>query len=114
MLLLFTFALMLIIGDVVKFVWGADYRSVMPPEGLRDAVPLFGTPIPRYNLFLLAMGPVVAIGLWFFNTRTRIGKIARGRGGGSRDGGRHRDQRQLGCSPRRSFWGAFWRDWVGR
>ena len=31
MLLLFTFALMLILGDLTKIVWGADYRSIMPP-----------------------------------------------------------------------------------
>ncbi|MGD9206658.1 MAG: hypothetical protein PVF86_19090, partial [Desulfobacterales bacterium] len=31
MLLLFTFALMLILGDLTKMVWGADYRSIMPP-----------------------------------------------------------------------------------
>ena len=77
MLLLFTFALMLILGDLVKMLWGADYRSVMPPDFLKGAVRVFNAPIPRYNLFLLIAGPVVAIGLWLFTTRTRMGKIAR-------------------------------------
>jgi len=77
MLLLFTFALMLILGDLVKMVWGADYRSIMAPELLRGSVPIFDSPFPRYNLFLLIVGPLVGIGLWFFSNKTKIGKIAR-------------------------------------
>jgi branched-subunit amino acid ABC-type transport system permease component len=77
MLLLFTFALMLILGDLTKIVWGADYRSVMAPTMLQGSLSIFGTPFPRYNLFLLVIGPLVAIGLWLFSTRTKMGKIAR-------------------------------------
>ncbi|MFN2304260.1 MAG: ABC transporter permease subunit, partial [Anaerolineales bacterium] len=53
MLLLFTFALMLILGDLVKIFWGADYRSIMAPDMLQGSVPIFGSPFPRYNLFIL-------------------------------------------------------------
>jgi branched-chain amino acid transport system permease protein len=77
MLLLFTFALMLILGDLVKMVWGADYRSIMAPEFFRGSVTLFEAPFPRYNLFLLVVGPLVAVGLWLFSNKTKIGKIAR-------------------------------------
>jgi branched-subunit amino acid ABC-type transport system permease component len=77
MLLLFTFALMLILGDLTKMVWGAEYRSIMPPPLLQGSVPFLGTPFPKYNLFLLVIGPVVAIGLWLFTSKTKIGKIAR-------------------------------------
>lgn len=76
-LLLFTFALMLILGDVTKLVWGADYRSITAPDFLKGAVSIFGSPFPRYNLFLLLVGPLVAVGLWLFTNKTRIGKIAR-------------------------------------
>ena len=77
MLLLFTFALMLILGDLTKIVWGADYRSVMAPIMLQGSLSIFGSPFPKYNLFLLVIGPLVAIGLWLFSTRTKMGKIAR-------------------------------------
>jgi branched-subunit amino acid ABC-type transport system permease component len=77
MLLLFTFALMLILGDLVKIFWGADYRSIMAPDMLRGSVPIFGSPFPRYNLFILIIGPLVAIGLWLFSNKTKVGKIAR-------------------------------------
>jgi branched-subunit amino acid ABC-type transport system permease component len=77
MLLLFTFALMLILGDLTKMVWGADYRSIMPPTALQGFVSIFDSPFPKYNLFLLVIGPLVAIGLWLFSTKTKMGKIAR-------------------------------------
>ncbi|MEI9479320.1 MAG: branched-chain amino acid ABC transporter permease [Deltaproteobacteria bacterium] len=77
MLLLFTFALSLILGDLVKIVWGAEYRSVSAPPILKGFVSMFGSSFPRYNLFLLVIGPLVAIVLWFFVNKTRIGKISR-------------------------------------
>ena len=77
MLLLFTFALMLIFGDLVKLTWGAKYYSVLAPSVLRGSISVFGSSLPRYNLFLLIIGPLVAIGLWLFTSKTKIGKISR-------------------------------------
>jgi branched-chain amino acid transport system permease protein len=77
MLLLFTFALMLILGDLVKLTWGAEYRSIMAPDFFKGSVSILGLSIPRYNLFLLILGPFVAIALWLFTNKTKIGKIAR-------------------------------------
>jgi branched-subunit amino acid ABC-type transport system permease component len=77
MLLLFTFAFTLVFGDAVKLIWGSDYRSFSPPDFLQGAF-VFGTfPFPRYNVFLLAIGPLVALGLWWLTNKTKIGKIAR-------------------------------------
>ena len=77
MLLLFTFALTLVFGDLVKLIWGADYRSLNAPEMLRGSVAVGSLPFPRYNVFLLIVGPIVAFGLWYLTNRTKIGKIAR-------------------------------------
>jgi len=77
MLLLFTFALMLILGDLTKMIWVADYRSIMAPPLLQGSVSIFNSPFPKYNLFLLIIGPIVAIGLWLFSNKTKVGKIAR-------------------------------------
>ena len=77
LLLLFTFALSLILGDLVKIVWGAEYRSVSAPDVLKGSISMFGSSFPRYNLFLLAMGPLVAILLWLFVNKTKIGRISR-------------------------------------
>ena len=77
MLLLFTFALSLILGDLVKIVWGAEYKSIMAPDLFNGSVSLLGASIPRYNFFLLVVGPLVAVALWLFTNKTKMGKIAR-------------------------------------
>jgi len=77
MLLLFTFALSLILGDLVKIVWGAEYKSIMAPDVFNGSVSLLGASIPRYNFFLLVVGPLVAVALWLFTNKTKMGKIAR-------------------------------------
>ncbi len=78
MLLLLTFAFSLVFGDLVKLVWGGEYKSVPVPPVFQGFVPLFGgLPFPIYNLFLLVLGPVVAIALWLLVNKTKIGKIAR-------------------------------------
>ncbi|VBB46939.1 Branched-chain amino acid ABC-type transport system, permease component [uncultured Desulfatiglans sp.] len=77
MLLLFTFAFMLVFADLVKLVWGSDYRSLSLPPMLQGSFTILNLPFPRYNLFLLLVGPVVAFGLWFLTNKTKIGKIAR-------------------------------------
>jgi branched-chain amino acid transport system permease protein len=77
MLLLLTFSFALILGDLVKFVWGSEYRSITVPAALQGSAEVFGLPIPYYNLFLLLVGPFIAIFLWLVINRTRMGKIAR-------------------------------------
>jgi branched-subunit amino acid ABC-type transport system permease component len=77
MLLLFTFSFMLVFGDLVKLIWGSDYRSLTAPLFLQGSFAVYGLPFPRYNLFLLIVGPIVALGLWFLTNKTKIGKIAR-------------------------------------
>jgi branched-subunit amino acid ABC-type transport system permease component len=77
MLILFTFSVSLVFGDLVKMVWGAEFKSMPMPHGLQGFVSLFGgLPFPVYNVFLLVMGPIVAFGLWFLVNKTKIGKIA--------------------------------------
>ena len=77
MLLLFTFSFTLVFGDLVKLVWGSDYRSLTPPAFLMGFITISDLPFPKYNLFLLVVGPLVAAGLWFLTQKTKIGKIAR-------------------------------------
>ncbi|MBF0552349.1 MAG: branched-chain amino acid ABC transporter permease [Deltaproteobacteria bacterium] len=77
MLLLFTFAMALVLSDLVKLIWGSDYRSLSAPMILQGSFLVMGLPFPRYSLFLLIVGPVVAFGLWFLTNKTKIGKISR-------------------------------------
>jgi branched-subunit amino acid ABC-type transport system permease component len=75
--LLFTYALVLILSDVAKILWGTQQKSLSRPAGLTGAVTLFGATIPDYNLFILLLGPLIALGFWFGLQRTRAGRLIR-------------------------------------
>ncbi len=77
MQLLLTYALVLILDDLVRVVWGGDPRNVARPELLAGSVDILGLALPTYNVFILAVGPVIAVGLWFFLYRTRAGNVIR-------------------------------------
>jgi branched-chain amino acid transport system permease protein len=72
--LLLTFALVLIIGDVIKLIWGVQYRRIFVPV---SPVQAFGVYINPYYFFLIGAGFTVAIGLWLFLHRTKYGRIVR-------------------------------------
>jgi branched-subunit amino acid ABC-type transport system permease component len=75
--LLFTYALVLILSDVAKIIWGTQQKSVSRPAGLGGAVSILGATIPYYNLFVLLLGPAIALGFWFVLQRTRAGRFIR-------------------------------------
>ena len=75
--LLLTYAFLLILNDVTRIVWGADYRVVEPPARLAGTVAIGGGTYPAYSLAVIAFGPVVALALWLFLQRTRAGRIIR-------------------------------------
>ncbi len=75
--MLLTFGLVLIFGDLVKLVWGVEYRSVAVPDSLTGSFSILGYPFPKYNVVILILGPVVAIVMWILMTKTKTGKIAR-------------------------------------
>jgi branched-chain amino acid transport system permease protein len=75
--LLFTYALVLILGDAAKFVWGTGQLSVSTPAALVGSIQLFGTTQPLYNLFLIAIGPAIAFLGWLVLNRTGAGRMVR-------------------------------------
>jgi branched-subunit amino acid ABC-type transport system permease component len=75
--LLFTYALVLILGDATKIVWGTQQKSVSRPPGLTGSISLFGATIPDYNLFIILLGPAIALGFWLLLQRTRAGRFIR-------------------------------------
>jgi branched-subunit amino acid ABC-type transport system permease component len=75
--LLFTYALVLVLSDAAKVAWGTQQKSVSRPPGLSGAVTVLGATIPYYNLFILVLGPAIALGFWFVLQRTRVGRLIR-------------------------------------
>lgn len=78
MQLLVCYALILILDDAVKIIWGAEFQSMGMPE-LFQAPPLFigGGIVPVFYLFLIIAAFLIALVLWYVLTRTHIGKVVR-------------------------------------
>jgi len=77
MQLLLTFAIVLIMGDAAKVLWGTDQYSVSYPEGLGGAWDVGVTFYPSYRLVLCLIGPLILVTLWFFTERTRWGRLTK-------------------------------------
>src|SRR5919205_769348 len=77
MQLLFTFALVLLMSDAAKMIWGTDQYSVGYPPGMGGAVNLGFVMLPQYQLFLCVVGPLIAVAMWFVVDRTRWGRVVR-------------------------------------
>jgi branched-subunit amino acid ABC-type transport system permease component len=75
--LLFTYALVLVLSDVAKILWGTQQKGVARPPALEGATTLFGATIPYYNLFIIALGFGIAAVFWFVLQRTRAGRFIR-------------------------------------
>ena len=75
--LLFTYALALILSDAAKMIWGTQQKSVSRPPELTGAFSIFGATVPHYNLFIILLGPAIALAVWFVLQRTRVGRFIR-------------------------------------
>jgi len=72
-----TYGLVLIFSDVVRFIWGEDYRSVSRPAVLAGRALVFGKPVPVYILFLIVIAGLIGTGLWLLLYRTKLGRTIR-------------------------------------
>src|SRR5688572_17766851 len=75
--LLATFALVLVISDVVAVLWGVEDLLGPRAPGLKGSVEILGRRFPQYDLFLIAIGPLVLGVLHLVLTRTRFGTLVR-------------------------------------
>ena len=75
--LLPTIALIFILADVIRFVWGLESKTVPFPSGLPAAITLFGVPFPSYYAVIVIAGALCALGLWLLVYHTRWGVLVR-------------------------------------
>ena len=69
-----TFGVILFVNEGVKIVWGAAPRNLPMPDFFSGSVPLMsGLNYPVWRLCIIASGLLIAAGLWFVVTKTRIG-----------------------------------------
>jgi branched-chain amino acid transport system permease protein len=73
--LLITYAFVLILDNLFKIIFGSLYVSVSVP--IQGAIPVAGRFVPIYYFFIIGMGVLVAIILWFLLKRTILGRRLR-------------------------------------
>jgi branched-chain amino acid transport system permease protein len=72
-----TFALILIINELVRLVWGSD-AALPGPAALSGPVELLpGLRYPSYRLLIIGVGLAVAVLLYLLVTKTKVGMLVR-------------------------------------
>jgi branched-chain amino acid transport system permease protein len=75
--LLVTFGLLMILEDVMRFLWGPYPLSASTLWEDLGSISIQGSLYPNYNLVVIAIGGVAATFLWAFIYRTRFGVMLR-------------------------------------
>ena len=75
--LLATFGVVLMVQDIALAVWGPEDRLGPRAPGFKSFVMILDSRFPSYELFLIAVGPLVLGLLWFLFRRTRWGTLVR-------------------------------------
>jgi branched-subunit amino acid ABC-type transport system permease component len=92
--LLLTYALVLILGDAAKALWGTQQLSVSRPPELSGGIEMLGTTLPIYNLFIMLTGVAIAVAGWLVLARSPAGRMVRAAA---------LDREMLGASSARSW-----------
>ena len=75
--MLVTFGLLIILEDVVVFVWGKANYSLFTPKLLDFSVSLLGNDVPAYRIGVIVVGAAVAVGLTLWLRLSKAGLVVR-------------------------------------
>jgi branched-chain amino acid transport system permease protein len=75
--LLVTFGLLMILEDVMRFIWGPYPLSASALFEAMGSVSIGESIYPTYNIVVVAVGGMAALFLWAFIYRTRFGVVLR-------------------------------------
>ena len=75
--LLMTFGLLMILEDLIRFVWGPNPLSATTVYATLGSISIGEDRYPGYNLVIIAVGIFAAVFLWAFIYRTQFGVILR-------------------------------------
>jgi len=75
--LLVTFGLMMILEDLIRFIWGPYPISATVLFSKMGSAKIGDFVYPRYNLLVIAVGGLAALFLWAFIYRTKFGVVLR-------------------------------------
>ncbi|CAJ2375922.1 MAG: branched-chain amino acid ABC transporter permease [Gammaproteobacteria bacterium] len=74
---LVTYGLILIFDELAHLVWGPAGAAIALPAALEGRVDIGGVGVPRYRLLIIMCGLLVAAGMYFLVTRSRLGMLIR-------------------------------------
>ncbi len=74
---LLTVGLAFIMGDLSLVLWSGDPISIPAPDFLRTSITIGPLTYPAYRFFVVLVGVIVAVVLWYLQTHTRLGAIVR-------------------------------------
>lgn len=74
-LILVTYALLLILEDAIKLIWGVESYSAYQPYGLLGNLEIAGLAYTVYDVLLVAIAIAVGVALTLLVTRTRWGRL---------------------------------------
>lgn len=72
-----TFGVILVIQDLALLIWGPEDLLGPRAPDLRGVYRIMGEPIPKYDIVLLVITPIIALALWYLMTKTRLGVLVR-------------------------------------
>ncbi len=74
---LLTIGFIYVITNSIQWVWGSFPLSGMVPSIFSGSIPIGDISFPIFRLVIIVFGFVMAVLLWFFQEKTRIGAIVR-------------------------------------
>ena len=75
--LLMTFGLLMILEDVIRFIWGPNPLTATSVYSSVGSIPIGDNRYPGYNVIIIGVGILAAAFLWVFIYRTRFGVLLR-------------------------------------
>ncbi|MDF1551697.1 MAG: branched-chain amino acid ABC transporter permease [Deferrisomatales bacterium] len=74
---LMTFGFIFILADLCLVLWGGTPQSLSKPALFSRSLRVAGMFFPSYRLFVIGAGVAIAVGLWLFLEKTRVGAMVR-------------------------------------
>ncbi|MFW5918056.1 MAG: ABC transporter permease [Haloferacaceae archaeon] len=75
--ILLTFGLVLVLNDLIYLIWGPGSSSLPRADVVTGTISHLGLNVSVYNLFIILVGSLMAVGVWAMLEHTRFGLIIR-------------------------------------
>ncbi|MFQ3789772.1 branched-chain amino acid ABC transporter permease [Halomonas sp. A29] len=77
LMLIVTFAILLILEDAMKLLWGTTPYYAWQPYAAMGRIDIDVLTVSGYDIMVLCLSIAIGLGLWFWLERTHLGKILR-------------------------------------